>query len=136
MNTYKITSENKTRELGTVTAKDAISALEMYCQTAGIKTYKDNGVGILVDHATRGATWASVLTISDGRISADRVTPATDDQRCADLDVINAMESYGGSFVQALASAARHADSVNLDKIKRTWPELWSRYDENARGAK
>lgn len=45
-----------------------------------------------------------------------------------DLKVIEAMETYGGSFVTALAQAARHADQYNLAKIKETWPEYWSTY--------
>jgi hypothetical protein len=45
-----------------------------------------------------------------------------------DLDVIEAMEKYGGSFVAALAQAARRADADNLAKIKSTWPEYWQQY--------
>lgn len=49
-----------------------------------------------------------------------------------DLKVIEAMEKYGGSFVVALAQAARRADSTNLQKIKDTWPEYWQQYTEMA----
>ena len=52
-----------------------------------------------------------------------------------DLKVIEAMEKYGGSFVAALAQAARRADSTNLAKIKATWPEYWQQYTEMAEGA-
>lgn len=45
-----------------------------------------------------------------------------------DLKVIEAMETYGGSFVTALAQAARQADQYNLAKIKEAWPEYWSTY--------
>ncbi len=38
------------------------------------------------------------------------------------------METYGGSFVKALAGAARHADDENLRRIKATWPEYWVTY--------
>lgn len=48
----------------------------------------------------------------------------------ADLDVIDAMEKYGGSFVKSLAQAARQADHINLAKIKATWPEYWKQYSE------
>lgn len=48
--------------------------------------------------------------------------------RDEDLNVIEAMEKYGGSFVRALASAARHADPENLQKIKDTWPDYWAKY--------
>ena len=49
-----------------------------------------------------------------------------------DMAVIEAMEQYGGSFVAALAQAARRADSTNLAKIKATWPEYWRQYTEMA----
>ena len=49
-----------------------------------------------------------------------------------DLKVIEAMETYGGSFVTALAQAARQADQYNLAKIKETWPEYWSTYTKMA----
>jgi hypothetical protein len=39
-----------------------------------------------------------------------------------------AMKRFGGSFVQLLGQAARHADDVNHAKIKATWPEYWARY--------
>lgn len=42
---------------------------------------------------------------------------------------VDAMEERGGSFVQQLAMLARHADPINLGKIKETWPEYWSKYE-------
>lgn len=45
-----------------------------------------------------------------------------------DLNIIAKMEQYGGSFVKALANAARHADTVNLAKIKMTFREYWDSY--------
>lgn len=50
-----------------------------------------------------------------------------------DLAVIEAMEKYGGSFVVALAQAARRADSTNLAKIKETWADYWQQYTEMAK---
>lgn len=38
------------------------------------------------------------------------------------------MERYGGSFTKALAQAILHADSDNLRKIKKTWPDLWQHF--------
>ena len=38
------------------------------------------------------------------------------------------MEKFGGSFVQALANAARHADPINLQKSKSTWAQYWVEY--------
>lgn len=43
------------------------------------------------------------------------------------------MERYGGSFVKALAEAARHADSRNLAKLKEAWPEYWHEYEEQGK---
>ena len=45
-----------------------------------------------------------------------------------DLEVIEAMQKYGGGFASALATAASRADSDNLSRIKKTWPELWKKY--------
>ncbi len=50
-----------------------------------------------------------------------------------DIKVVEAMERYGGSFVQALAVLARRADVVNLRRIKDTWPIYWKQYEEMAR---
>lgn len=47
-----------------------------------------------------------------------------------DLKTIEAMEKFGGSFVQKLAALARRADSHNLLKIKSTWFEYWKQYEE------
>lgn len=45
----------------------------------------------------------------------------------------DAMEKYGGSFVVSLAELARHADPINLAKIKKTWPEYWEQYEKIGR---
>lgn len=50
-----------------------------------------------------------------------------------DIDTVDAMEKYGGSFVCALAKAARAADHVNLAKIKKAFPEYWKHYEEMAK---
>ena len=52
----------------------------------------------------------------------------TDDAR--DYWTIEAMVKYGGSFVKALAEAARRADRQNLAKIKATWVEYWTEYEK------
>lgn len=49
-----------------------------------------------------------------------------------DLEVVGAMEKYGGSFIVALAGAARCADAINLAKIKNTFPDYWWQYTEMA----
>ena len=45
-----------------------------------------------------------------------------------DLRAIDAMTYHGGHFVRALAHAAAAADPENLERIKKTWPEIWERY--------
>lgn len=50
----------------------------------------------------------------------------------SDLTVIETMEKYGGSFVVALAQAARRADANNLAKLKAAFPEYWQQYTEMA----
>lgn len=49
-----------------------------------------------------------------------------------DLKTIEAMERYGGSFVVALAQAARRADKNNLQRIKDAFPEYWQQYTQMA----
>lgn len=51
-----------------------------------------------------------------------------------DLNIIEAMEKYGGSFVAALAQAARRADADNLARLKKAFPEYWKQYAEMAEG--
>ena len=48
------------------------------------------------------------------------------------LGVIQAMETYGGSFVKALASCMRHADHFNLERIKAAFPDYWDQYKDMA----
>lgn len=45
-----------------------------------------------------------------------------------DFWTLEAMTTYGGSFVKKLAECARHADDENLLKIKDTWPAYWAQY--------
>lgn len=46
---------------------------------------------------------------------------------------IEAMLTFGGSFVHALGSAAMRADSINLSRIKAAFPEYWEEYTEMAK---
>jgi len=50
-----------------------------------------------------------------------------------DYDVVDAMRTYGGSFVQAIASAFFRADRDNQQIIKAAWPEIWAEYADMAR---
>lgn len=45
-----------------------------------------------------------------------------------DYLILEAMSVYGGSFVKAIAVAARMADSENYVKLKAAFPELWASY--------
>lgn len=47
-----------------------------------------------------------------------------------DFETVENMKQYGGSFVVILASLAQHADPINLQKIKDTWPEYWETYSK------
>ena len=42
--------------------------------------------------------------------------------------MVSNMEKYGGSFVKALAFCFHHADRINKEKLKQTFPEYWSQY--------
>lgn len=50
-----------------------------------------------------------------------------------EMDVVDAMEKYGGSFVQALAVCFRRADANNLAKLKATFSEYWEQYEGMAK---
>ena len=57
-------------------------------------------------------------------------TTAPTSTRASELETIEAMRKYGGSFVKALAEAAIRADTENLEKIKLAFFETWSRYEQ------
>lgn len=46
------------------------------------------------------------------------------------LKVVETMEKYGGSFVQALAQCFYRADPINFEKLLKTFPEYWNQYEE------
>ncbi len=58
------------------------------------------------------------------------MNPLTD--LVTDLEIIDAMATYGGSFSQVLAQACYCADPNNLERIKAAFPELWAEYAELA----
>ena len=49
-----------------------------------------------------------------------------------DQEIIEAMQSRGGSFVQALGRAAAHADSDNLKLLKAAFAHYWRHYADVA----
>lgn len=50
-----------------------------------------------------------------------------------DYDIVQAMQTFGGSFVQKLAVAYQFADSTNRARLTAAFPEYWARYRELAR---
>ncbi len=38
------------------------------------------------------------------------------------------MRERGGSFVKSIGEALSHADPINVQKIKNTWPEYWKEF--------
>ena len=47
-----------------------------------------------------------------------------------DCRIANAMIKRGGGFVRELGELWWRTDGFNKRKIKETWPEYWSEYDE------
>lgn len=62
--------------------------------------------------------------ISLGDEKEDEITP---------LEIANAMEKCGGSYVKAFGAALKNADEENIEKIKETWPEYWDHYTKIAK---
>lgn len=46
-----------------------------------------------------------------------------------ELDVVENMERFGGSFVKALSGAFYRADRENFLKLKDAFPEYWDEYE-------
>ena len=46
-----------------------------------------------------------------------------------DYKTVEAMEQFGGSFVQALSVCFRRADHINFKKLKVTFSEYWEQYE-------
>lgn len=44
--------------------------------------------------------------------------------------VVEMMETYGGSFVKALAVCFQRADRNNFIKLKFTFSDYWSQYEK------
>ena len=49
-----------------------------------------------------------------------------------EIKVVEAMEQYGGSFVQALAQCFYRADPVNFLKLRFAFNEYWDQYEKIA----
>jgi pyruvate/2-oxoacid:ferredoxin oxidoreductase beta subunit len=50
-----------------------------------------------------------------------------------EYNVIEEMETYGGSFVKCLAMCFYKADEDNFKKLKDAFPEYWKQYEEMAK---
>ena len=53
-----------------------------------------------------------------------------------DYWTLKAMSKFGGGFVKLLAELAHHADPINFQRIKATWPEYWSQYEKMGQSLK
>lgn len=51
-------------------------------------------------------------------------------------EVIESMQDYGGSFVQALAKCLITADPANYQKLRAAFPEYFLKYAKMAGGKK
>lgn len=45
-----------------------------------------------------------------------------------EMNVVDKMAKYGGSFVKALAEVFYRADRSNFYKLKNAFPEYWEEY--------
>jgi len=45
-----------------------------------------------------------------------------------EIETVDKMSKFGGSFVQALSEAFYHADDDNFQKLKDAFPEYWEKY--------
>ena len=46
-----------------------------------------------------------------------------------DYQILEAMQTYGGSFVKQLSVLCRLADETNFQKLKTTFANYWTEYE-------
>jgi len=46
-----------------------------------------------------------------------------------DYKVIEAMQSFGGSFAKSIGDALMYADSTNYDRLTKAFPDLMEEYE-------
>jgi len=51
-------------------------------------------------------------------------------------ETLNAMETYGGSFVKTLAELYRRADPTNKKRLEQCFKEYFTTYEKIARSVK
>lgn len=61
---------------------------------------------------------------------ADQLDTVRAMRRQSELPSLEAMEQFGGSFVKAIAHAARVADQTNYERLRSAFEHLWKRYRE------
>ncbi len=47
-----------------------------------------------------------------------------------DYQILEAMQTYGGSFVKQLSLLCRLADETNFQKLKSTFSNYWEDYEQ------
>ena len=50
-----------------------------------------------------------------------------------ELKVVEAMRTYGGSFIQSLAECFIHADEFNKAILKNAFRRYWNEYEQTAK---
>lgn len=50
-----------------------------------------------------------------------------------EMDIVEAMDRFGGSFVKSLAQCFQHADRDNFIKLQNAFPEYWDEYAEKVK---
>ena len=45
-----------------------------------------------------------------------------------EIEVIQKMMRFGGSFVASLGKCFMHADPINFKKLQKAFPEYWEEY--------
>jgi hypothetical protein len=56
--------------------------------------------------------------------------------RCTEWEILEAMEMYGGSFVQQLARLYRAADADNRQTLAASFAKYFTKYDDLAAARK
>lgn len=70
----------------------------------------------------------SIEDLLESAFNDSSTTIVGERQRQEDWEIIEAMEKYGGNFVQAIAKACYCADGNNYMKIREAFPELFEEY--------
>ena len=58
------------------------------------------------------------------------ISTKTNGEKLKDIEILEAMEKYGGSFVQLLANCCYKADAINYEKLRTTFANYFLEYKE------